>query len=572
MSESASSAAQTGQQQLDEAIETLRKSKEAFAQLSVKNKVALLRECIKTVVELAPEWVAAGCKAKQLPLDSPAAGEEWLAGPMITVRNLRLLADTLAHIAKGSPPPYGTGPSPRSDGRTAVRVFPTDNFDKVLYQGFTADILFEKGMSEADARARQASFYKNQNPEGGLTLVLGAGNVSSIGPLDVIYKQFAEGKVCVLKMNPVNEYLGPIFERALAPLIERNYLRIVYGGADVGAYLCQHPGINDIHITGSDRTYDAIVWGTGPEQERRKAENDPVLKDKTISSELGNVSPVIIVPAKYSRKQLEFQAANVATMMANNGSFNCNAAKMLVTAKNWEQRDEFLNILRNILSETHPRYAYYPGANDRYSQLTEGRSGIETIGTGVEGALPWTLITGLNAKESNEPLFSTEPFCAILSQVDLDAATPEAFLDQATEFSNDTLWGTLNATIVIHPDQEKSGPVAEALERAIVNLRYGTVAINHWPALGYALGSTPWGAHPSSTPQDIQSGSGWVHNTYLFEGIEKAIVRGPITMSPKPPWFVTHKRTHEMGPQLLRMEASPSVLKIPGIISKALLG
>ena len=53
-----------------------------------------------------------------------------------------------------------------------------------------------------------------------VALVLGAGNVASIGPLDVVHKLFVEGQVALLKLNPVNEYLGPFFEEAFADLIE----------------------------------------------------------------------------------------------------------------------------------------------------------------------------------------------------------------------------------------------------------------------------------------------------------------------------------------------------------------
>ena len=74
-----------------------------------------------------------------------------------------------------------------------------------------------------------------------MSLVLGAGNVSSIPPMDVATKMFVEGFVCILKMNPVNEWVGPYLERALAPLIDRGYLRIVYGGAEVGSYLLLPP-------------------------------------------------------------------------------------------------------------------------------------------------------------------------------------------------------------------------------------------------------------------------------------------------------------------------------------------
>ena len=45
-------------------------------------------------------------------------------------------------------------------------------------------------------------------------------------------KLFNQGKVCVLKMNPVNAYLGPILEEAFAEAIARGFLAIVYGGAE----------------------------------------------------------------------------------------------------------------------------------------------------------------------------------------------------------------------------------------------------------------------------------------------------------------------------------------------------
>ena len=112
-------------------------------------------------------------------------------------------------------------------------------------------------------------------------MILGAGNVSCIPPMDVAYKMFVEGMVCVLKMNPVNEWVGPYLERALAAAHRRAAIsRIVYGGGDVGAYLVDHPLVDDVHITGSDKTHDLIVWGPpGPERERRNAANDPLLQE-----------------------------------------------------------------------------------------------------------------------------------------------------------------------------------------------------------------------------------------------------------------------------------------------------
>lgn len=571
MSESASSGATTERAQLDAAIAAVQAKKTEFARLPVREKIALLKACIPKVVEATPDWIDAACQAKGLPKDRPVAGEEWLAGPMVTIRNLRLLVESLEQIERHGDIPLGSRLRTRPDGRVEVDAFPASRMDGALFSGFKGSLLMQAGMTAGEVQQKAASFYKRSNPEGGVTLVLGAGNVSSIGPMDCFYKQFVEGNVCILKMNPVNEYLGPIFERAFSPLIERDYLKVVYGDGGVGAYLCQHEGIEDIHITGSDRTHDTIVWGPpGPERDRRKAENDPVLK-KTISSELGNVSPVILVPYDYSEKELWFQARNVATMMTNNASFNCNAAKMLVTGKGWAQRDTFLGMVKKALSSVPPRKAYYPGAHDRYRHLTEGRT-AERIGDAEKHELPWTIITGLDPDNASESLFCTEPFCAILSNVELSAGGPAEFIAKAVDFCNDRLWGTLNAAIIIHPKLEKDPQAGPALDKAILDLRYGTVAINHWPGLAYGFVSVAWGGHPSSTLENIQSGLGWVHNTLMLEGIEKTIIRGPLTVFPKPPWFLDHAKTHEIGAVLVDVEANPSWLKVPLVAAKALRG
>src|SRR5262249_14739574 len=157
---------------------------------------------------------------------------------------------------------------------------------------------------------------------------------------------------------------------------------------------------------------------------------------KQITSELGNVSPVAIVPADFSDDELWFQARNVATMITNNGSFNCNAAKMLIVSKGWKQRERFRKLVADVLATVPPRRAYYRGAADRYRQLTSGRR-MEAIGTAKEGELPWTLLPDIDAARADEPLFRTEPFCAILSETALDPTDPVEFLAAATRFMNE---------------------------------------------------------------------------------------------------------------------------------------
>ncbi len=564
MSGGASSAAPTEQPRIDEAVAALKERAREFARLAPVAKAQLLRECMPRLLAGAPAWVAEGSRVR-----GADPGEEWLAGPMATLRMFRLLAQSLDQIAQAGKPALGRGARRRRDGRLEIALFPASTLDAISYGGFSGHALMEPGVDERLARDAQAAFYADREPEGGVSLILGAGNVSSIPPMDVATKMFSEGFVCILKMNPVNEWVGPHLERALAPLIDRGYLRIVYGGAEVGSYLCYHPLVDDVHITGSDRTHETIVWGPpGPERDRRLAADDPLLK-KPITSELGNVSPVAIVPHSYSDAELWFQARNVVTMVVNNASFNCNAAKMLITPRGWPQRDKFLDLVAQGLAQAPTRKAYYPGAFARYEKLLGGQPNVERFGQASPERLQWALVRGVDSSVEH-PLFRTEPFCGILSETSVGTTDPAEFLGTATHFMNDRMWGTLSATLVVPPKLERDPSLASALERAILELRYGTVSINHWPALCYAFGTMPWGGHQSATLKDVQSGLGWVHNSYMLGRIDKSVVRGPITVSPYPTWFFDNPKTGRVAPAAADMEAAPSWLKLPGLLAKVL--
>jgi hypothetical protein len=49
--------------------------------------------------------------------------------------------------------------------------------------------------------------------------------------------------------------------------------------------------------------------------------------------------------------------------------------------------------------------------------------------------------------------------------------------------------------------------IAGALDRAVTDLRYGSVAINAWPALNVALATLRWGGHADRTGPVSQSGN-----------------------------------------------------------------
>ncbi len=550
---------------VDRCVKELASARERLSARSLTERRELLQDCLDRVVGLAHEWVEAACRAKGIPPGSPLRAEEVSAGPMATARHLRLLIDNYRALEATGHVPLPAKPVERKDGTLAVQVMPAKGlFDSLVFAGFKATAWLGPEVKRADLE-RLGEHVKHP-PEAKIVLVLGAGNVSSIPPTDAISKIFQEGHVVLLKMNPVNEYLGPIFQKLFARLIEQDFVRIIYGGADVGAAAVEHDAVDEVHITGSIYSHDAIVWGpAGEERERRKRENDPVLK-KRITSELGNVSPWIIVPGPYSENELKFQAENVAASIVNNASFNCVATKMIVTWKGWPQRQHFLDLVVEVLSKVPRRKAYYPGARDRFAQFSGQQPPSE-----ADDTLPWTLLRDTDPERTPQ-LFCEESFVCVCAEVGLEADSEREFLKRAVDFANDRLWGTLSAALTVHPSFRRDPAGAACFDAALENLRHGSVGVNHWPALVYAMMSPPWGGYPTGTLEDAQSGIGSVHNTFMLEGVQKTVLEGPLKIWPKPFWFPTHRAPEPIAWKVLALYHRPSAWKLPGLMLSALGG
>ncbi len=227
-----------------------------------------------------------------------------------------------------------------------------------------------------------------------------------------------------------------------------------------------------------------------------------------------------------------------------------------------------MDTLRKVLREIPSRSAYYPGAEDRFRQYVDAHPGAEVLCDVREGEVPPTLLPDLDPTRKDTLAFTTESWCAVTGQTALPGKDAAEFLRNAVEFCNETLMGTLSASMIVHPKTQ--GELGGAVEEAIAELRYGAVAINHWPALAFILGTTTWGAYPGHTLDDIQSGIGMVHNTLLFDHPEKCVVYGPFHPWPKPAWFLTHRRSHEIASRLAGMESEPSLLRMPGILVHAI--
>ena len=268
-------------------------------------------EHVDGLVEVAEGWVADGCRAKGIAPDDSLAGEEWISGPATTIRNARLLVRSLESLGQRRlPKVYARG----GRQQLVARVFPADGYEKAMFAGVTSEVWIEPGRP-----ATQGRIYREPSGEGRVALVLGAGNVSSIAPMDAFYKLFVEDEVVVLEDEP-GERLPRAALGAGAGAVHRGGVprESSTGGGKEGAYLAEHPRIDTLHVTGSDKTYDAIVWGpTTEEQARRKAAHDPKNR-RPFTAELGCVTPVLVVPGPWSAADMEFQARQVAGMVAHN--------------------------------------------------------------------------------------------------------------------------------------------------------------------------------------------------------------------------------------------------------------
>ena len=561
---------------LDRAISDLRARTDDWARLGVDRKVAMLLTSRRNLGRCGQRWVEASVAAKRIDPQSPWVGEEWVTGPWALAATINGLVDTLSALVAGRLPEF-RGVTTRADGRLVVPVYPRSVFDRLLMSGITAEVWMQPGVTAAGLGQSMASFYRQPAPRGRVALVLGAGNVNSIPPLDTLYRLIARGHVVLLKMSPVNDYLAPILEEVLEPFVAGGYLRVVCGGGEVGDYLARHDGVDEVHITGSAATHDAIVWGVGEQAAERRRRGQPLL-GKPITSELGGIGPIIVVPGPWSAADLRYQAEHVATMKLHNGGCNCVAAQVLVLPREWPLRGPFLDEVRRLMRELPPRAAFYAGAADRQRAAAAGHTNVELFA----GEVPRTLITGLDPESTAEPCFTSEAFGEVLAEVELPGSDVPGFLDNAVSFCNRRLEGTLGANLVVHPvTMREAGP---AVDRAVADLEYGAVGVNVWAAVAFLLAQATWGAHPGHTLEDVGSGIGVVRNSFLFDRPQKTVARGPFypfprswmhgapSLLPKPPWFVTNRTAHVTARRVAAFATDPGWRHVPGIFSSALRG
>lgn len=548
---------------------------DAWRRLPRRDKAALFRECIGSICQHGETLARVSTRAKGS--YGSGNGEEYVALiPIVTY--LDEVAECFDRLDSSGEctPMYATTSRRCADApgeeQEVVDVFPV-GLAGIALGGFRGELWICPGYKVTQGEQLRRN---EEHTEPGVALVLGAGNQYPLVALDIFQMLVVQSRVVVCKMNPVNDYLGPFLREALAPLVREGFVEFVYGGAEVGSLLVHHPLIKSIHLTGSEATYDSIVWKG---KDKTKEASPPL--GKPVSAELGGVTPYIIIPGEWDEETIEYQAANVVSGMVNNAGHNCLAAEVLVTDASWPQREEFLNELRRQLDETSMRSAYYPGSAERFARFDNifpncekyGRKASPPSGSDNENGSPfcWRLQTGLSPDAC---AVEEENWCGVLQEVCLRCDDSEdAFFRSAASFVNERCAGTLACAVLVDAWTQEAHH--EALDTFIADLRYGSISVNVPCMVGFGVTRLSWGAFGADAEdrsRAIGSGNCHVHNTGLFDNVEKSVIYAPSVSYPPPYWFVTNKNLEETAKVALQFFRNKSVGSLAWLVVAAIQG
>jgi len=541
---------------IDRFITTLRTKSKEFNSISNVQLASMLEETISNIKEVSFFW-ATICSDNKGTTKTPAEGEEWLGGPFASVLATQYYIKSLTNDDDLAKKKYNSE-------ENSYKVFPNNFTERITFPFIDAKVFFNKSMSFDDIN-KYRGFSKRYDIDPSITLVLGAGNFSSIPYLDVLYHLITRKSVILLKLNPVNEYLKPVFEKVFQNFIERGYIIVTTGNIDESKYMATHPGINHIHLTGSDKTFEDIVYGRELTEKERRTKSLSKINNKPITSELGNVTPIIIHPGKWSTSDIKYQARKIVTAKLNNNGFNCIAAQVVVLPDGWGQTDTLIKFVKHYMSKAKERKAYYPESIERLEKLEKDK-GYERVNA-LSCVTPHLTreIKAYSKFEIDEVWSSTIYFKKI------EYTSMEDFANKAIDYCNDELWGNLGVSVIIKDHDRKFNKHVTNLY--IDKLNYGTVAINEWAAIGYIIPQLPWGGFPGNKDNDIQSGQSVVHNSMLFESPLKGIVETKFRISRliDPPWFITNRKSRRLFMNLTYFQINNTKINLIKLIFSALI-
>jgi hypothetical protein len=495
-----------------------------------------LESCRMNLKRVAPFWLEEEAELRGHSPSSEAGAESWFSGPIPVARMLRYLQ----HGLQSGGRPVVPSTRLRIDGRSICRVFPFGFHEGFLFWGYQAHV-WSVG---SHFQGQQYSQARDSKP--GPALVLGSSSLSCSSLTDILHKLFCENRPVVCLLPRRFAPLAPLIAEVFHPLVRDRHLHIQVGDAETGQQLLREPIFETVQLTGSQATRQAIL-------------RDHAFVERSFTSQLGCVTPVVVVPGNWTRQQLAYQARHLVSLCLLHGGYHCMTPQVVVVCRDWPQKEAFWEAVRAELARHSRRDDHFPGARERRQQWRERYPKAEIYGPRSLLKLP---------PERAQPLFVEEALCGMLGWVELPGPTPEAYLEESATFCNDTLWGDLSCVLLVDPVTRRDSEVA--LAHTLTYLRYGTVGVNCFPGLGFFSSVTPWGSYGGGLGQ---TGSGWVHNTFFFDRPEKVVLEGSFVPRIAPPWIKPFPRLFEVGRAWFELDLEPNqanLLKVANAYGVAL--
>jgi aldehyde dehydrogenase (NAD(P)+) len=323
--------------------------------------------------------------------------------------------------------------------------------------------------------------------------------------------------------------------------------------------LISNPKVKHVKMTGSYPTAVAI------HNTIRKSR--PHLSESEVHemfvSELGNVTPWIISPGKYSERELRNAADYIVVAKNLFGGCNCLNAQAVVLPSGWKQKDEFKKLLFERFQKTSIDPLYYPGSDRLVQKIVDHYAGTDAIRQIAGPTMdrsgdvhdsdivnPYVVDCGTFGEDGYDNFALTnEAFGPVLALVELssdgDSEDGKYLTEQAVPFVNnkDNIFGSLSCSLLYPSSQKDSIEIKEATGA----LNYGCVGHNTWTAVGFFSMSYGgiWGG--SKFEPLGQSGRGTGGNFYHIKNLEKSVVYSKslsfpplISKDTMPPAFVSN--------------------------------
>ncbi|MBK9166516.1 MAG: aldehyde dehydrogenase family protein [Bryobacterales bacterium] len=391
------------------------------------------------------------------------------------------------------------GEMPKANGSRAiggnvyeVDVFPIHAKDK-LTAGKARGYLHVNGSPEQVSPLAKPA---------GVIAVSGAGNYSS--SVEMAMALFLENKAVIHKPHALNEASDAVWAKVFAPLIERKAL--VFIGADQSHAMPKVSGLDAIYFTGSTGVAHAI----------QNAAAAPLV------SECGGNNPCIIVPGRWTEKEMKHWAVQIVSAGKLNGGAICGRPQTIITSKAWPQREQFLTALRKAVTEdTFGTATYYPGVDKTKDAFLENQPSAELLRP-ESGAHPSSDVVFIPGVGEEDFAVTNEAFCQVFSELPLDTGTDaDDFLTKATAFCNDKLLGSLGCMMLVDNATFKSNE--DRIHQAVRELNYGGIAVNNIPPNIWLNAYLTWGGCGETT-DDFVSGVGNFGNALNFENVVKSVI------------------------------------------------